>query len=177
MKLINPCNSGGGSSPVLAIVVGDTRTQAQYQPAAQGVVAFSSDFDIVQTIPAGCTKAHLQWDIMCEAEIANGSTGFVVYKDEDGGGFTLMPNARDGSANYYSVITCPNYDNQFGITPSTSTVSITDESPTVGAVTTYRVYACSTAAAAAGNVYVNKAGNTVGSGVESGLTAFKGLFV
>lgn len=175
-KILTTSKGGDSSGVTLAAFANNTRTQASYSPAAQGVAAMTSDLDVVLTIPTGATKTFLTWDIMGDVDAnANGRTGFVVYKDEDGGGFTLLPNSRDGSSNYYSVITTYVNDPNFTTTPSTTSVSIIDESPTVGTVTTYRIYVANTSAGTAGTYYLNKAVSAVGSESESGLSTCMGM--
>jgi len=174
MKLINP--GGGGSSPILAVNAGNTRTQAQYLPVAQGVVAMSSDLDIVLTPPVGTTEAHLTWDITGETD-AQGGTGFVVYRDVAGGGYTLLPNSRGGSANYWECITTPVHEADVSTTPSQITISIIDESPTVGSVNTYRLYCVSTRSVTAGYYWWNRAVLTPADAAEACLSTFMGVCI
>ena len=172
MKLINPCN-GGGSSPILAVFAGSSRTQAVYSPSTSSQVAVTSDLDITLTIPSGCTSVPMKWIVSGDVNAnGNGRTGFVVYRDVDGGGFTLMPNARDGSANFYSVISTYTNENST-TTPVPTAVGIVDESPPAsGSVCTYRLYVACTSSTIAGSFYLNKAVAAVGSEIESCLSFF-----
>jgi hypothetical protein len=124
-------------APILETATVQTRTQATYQPTAQSVVAMTSELDLSVTVPQGTAKIGLTWEIMGECEEA---IGYVVYKDVDGGGYNLVAASRDGSANYWSVITVPTNDVSNNGTANTSSVSLIDTSPDTGSVVTYRLY-------------------------------------
>ena len=132
----------------------------------------TSDLDIVLTPPTGTTKSFLTWAMSGEVN-ANGSTGFLVYRDVDGGGFTILPNCKTGT-DYWEVITTPSHGGTYSTTPQQVTVSIIDESPEVASVNTYRLYVASTAAALAGYWYLNRSITAPASSNEAMLTTFKG---
>lgn len=175
-------NVGGGSttgtSPIKAIYASSTRTMADYAPAAQGVVAMTSDLDITLTIPSGCTKANLRWDLSGEATDTTSGIGFVVYRSVDGGAYAILPNSRDGSSNYYSVICAATLDAQATVSPSTIPVAINDDSPpAAGSVVIYRIYCANTSAASAESFYLNRARNAPASSTESCLTTCVGMCI
>lgn len=154
MKLINPCDSGGGLA-VKSFSAVQTRTQATYSAAAQGVVAMTSDLDLSITVPAGTSNIKLDWEIYGEDSNAN-AHGFVVYKDVDGGGYSLLPESRDGSSSYWSVITRCTWDGEYLSTANTTPVSVIDTSPDEGSVVTYRLYIASIRASGTGTYYLNR---------------------
>jgi len=134
--------SGGGSSsssPILAIATCQTRTQASYTAPNASVIAMTSDLDLVfADIPVGTSKVKLDWVVNVEDSNAT-SSAFVVYKSVNGGAFALLTESRDGSANFYSVITRP-WDGEYTATPQVSAVSVIDNNPDIGDAVTYRLY-------------------------------------
>jgi len=166
------------SQPVRAIYSGSTRTMADYAPAAQGVVAMTSDLDITLTIPSGCTKVNTRWDLSGEATDNAAAIGFVVYRSVNGGAYAILPNSRDGSSNYYSVICAAPLDLQAGVSPSTFPVVINDDSPPAsGSTVIYRLYCANTSAGTAESFYSNRARTAPASAIETCLTTFVGMCI
>lgn len=151
-------NTGSSSSPILAIATtGNVRTQASYAPAAQGVSAMTSDLDLVITAPTGTTKVKLDWKIYGQN---NGVMGFVVYKSISGGAYSLLAMSRDGSANYWSVITGTV---EAPAQATTTSISVIDTSPSVGSSVTYRLYVAEVRNDGAGDFYLNRYRSSTGA--------------
>jgi len=150
---------------ILKTATVQTRTQAIYSAAAQGVVAMSSELDLSVTVPSGTSKIGLNWNVYGE-EASGAAHGFIVYKDIDGGGYNLLAASRDGSANYWSITARPSYDTDYTTTANNTVVSIYDTSPDVGSVVTYRLYLASIRSATATNFYWNRCGGSTGAAFQ-----------